>query len=236
MCARLTLLIIVTLLSACAGSQKFMGGSAVRLVETTALPVPTAPDALNGSRAYAIGPFDKLRIDVFGIPELSQRVVQADAGGRISFPIAGIVDAGGKTTSELESILRDRLRAGYIRDPQITVNLEQTVSQVITIDGEVREPGLYPVIGNLTMMRAIATAKGVSEFAKLDEVIVFRTVEGKRYAALYNLGAIRAGTYPDPDLYANDVVMVGNSRARRVFKDFLTILPSLASPLVLLLR
>ena len=116
------------------------------------------------------------------------------------------------------------------------MNLKETVSQVITVDGQVKEPGLYPVIGRMTLMRAIATAKGADEFAKLNDVVVFRTVSGQKMAALYNLKAIRRGFYDDPEVYANDVVVVGDSQARRLFKDALQIVPLLTTPLILLLR
>lgn len=236
MTARLFIILVCALVAGCAGGPRTFGGNQVRLIETASLPTPDGRDSVNESRPYVIGPFDKLRIDVFGIPELTARIVQTDAGGRISFPIAGVVDAAGKTPGELETALRERLRAAYVRDPQVTVNLEQTVSQVVTIDGEVREPGLYPVIGRMTMLRAVASAKGLGEFAKLDEVVVFRTVNGQRYAALYNIGAIRSGVYADPEIYANDVIVVGNSRARRVFKDFLQLIPLLTTPLIVALQ
>jgi polysaccharide biosynthesis/export protein len=162
--------------------------------------------------------------------------VQTDASGRISFPLAGVVEAAGRTPAEVEEILEQRLRTGFVRDPQVTVNLKETVSQVITVDGQVREPGLYPVIGRMTLVRAVATAKGTDEFAKLDDVVVFRTVNGQQYAALYNLKAIRRGGYPDPEVFANDVVVVGDSPARRFFKNALQIAPLLTTPIILLLQ
>ena len=185
------------------------------------MPEPTRLDLFEQNRPYLIGPFDKLMIDVFGIEELSKQEVQTDAGGRISFPLAGIMEAAGKTPGELEEEIEGRLRGQYVRDPQVTVNLKETVSQVITIDGQVREPGLYPVIGKMTLMRAVAVAKGTAEFAKLDDVVIFRTVNGQKMAALYNLKAIRRGFYNDPEVFANDVVVVGDSQARRLFKDAL---------------
>jgi polysaccharide biosynthesis/export protein len=100
----------------------------------------------------------------------------------------------------------------------------------------VKEPGLYPVIGHMSLMRAVATAKGASEFAKLDDVVIFRTVDSQRMAALYNLKAIRRGAYEDPEIFANDVIVVGDSSARRLFKDALQILPTLTTPLILLLQ
>jgi polysaccharide biosynthesis/export protein len=208
----------------------------IKVVKGDGLPEPTRGDLINSDRPYLIGPFDKLIIDVFGIEDLSKKEVQTDASGRISFPLAGIIEAAGRTPGEVEDMLEARLRNAYVRDPQVTVNLKETVSQVITIDGQVREPGLYPVIGKMTLMRAVATARGVSEFAKLDDVIIFRVVDGQNMAALYNLKAIRAGQYADPEVFANDVVYVGDSQARRLFKDALQALPTILTPVSLLVN
>lgn len=201
---------------------------------STELPAPNRADLFGQNRPYLIGPFDKLIIDVFGIEELSKKEVQTDAGGRISFPLAGIVEASGRSPAELEDILEERLRNRYVRDPQVTVNLKETVSQVMTVEGEVREPGLYPVIGRMTLLRAVATAKGTTEFARLKSVAIFRTVEGRQMAGVYNLKAIRDGAYPDPEVYANDVVVVGDSQNRRIFRDVLQAAPLLTTPLILL--
>jgi polysaccharide biosynthesis/export protein len=223
-------------LSACGGSARLGGDPTIKIVPGTEMPPPNRADILSADRPYLIGPFDKLVIDVFGIEELSQKEVQTDASGRISFPLAGIVEAAGKTPGELEDVLEQRLRAAFVRDPQVTINLKETVSQVVTVDGEVREPGLYPVVGRMTLMRAIATAKGAAEFAALSNVAVFRTVDGQKMAALYNLKAIRNGAYPDPEIFANDVVVVGDSQARRIFKDVLQASPLLTTPLLLIFQ
>jgi polysaccharide biosynthesis/export protein len=224
------------ILAGCAGPGALGGAKDIQILSGDALPPPDRSDLLSESRPYLIGPFDKLTIDVFGIDELSQKEVQTDASGRISFPLAGIVEAAGRTPAEIEDEIEARLRNRYVRDPQVTVNLKETVSQVITVDGQVKEPGLYPVIGKMTLMRAVATAKGTAEFAKLDDVVIFRTVKGQDFAALYNLKAIRRGTYDDPEVFANDVVIVGDSQARRLFKDALQIVPLLTTPLIIALQ
>jgi polysaccharide export outer membrane protein len=208
----------------------------VQVSQSGELPPPERADLVERNRPYLIGPFDKLTIDVFGIEELSEKEVQTDAGGRISFPLAGIVEAAAKTPAEVEEIIEERLRGRFVRDPQVTVNLKETVSQVITVDGQVKEPGLYPVIGRMTLMQAVATAKGSAEFAKLEDVVIFRTVGGQKMAALYNLKAIRRGYYADPEVFANDVVVVGDSQAKRLFKDVLAVVPLLITPIVLLLQ
>lgn len=224
------------LLSACASSRHIESNGTVTRVEGTSLPMPNRSDLTIADRPYYLGPFDELTIDVVGIAEFSQRDIQVDASGRLSFPLIGSVEVGGKTPGEVAELIENRLRGRYIRDPQVTVNLKKTVSQVVTIDGEVKAPGLYPVIGRMSLMRAVATAQGLTEFAKMDDVVVFRTVQGKTYAALYNLKAVRQGAYDDPEIFANDIVMVGDSRSRRLFKDFLQVLPLLTTPLIVALQ
>ena len=223
-------------IAGCAKNTPLGGDPSIQVVSGNVLPEPTRADLIALDRPYLIGAFDKLVIDVFGIEELSKKEVQTDASGRISFPLAGVIEAAGKTPAEVEAMLESRLSERYVRDPQVTVNLKETVSQVITVEGQVREPGLYPVIGRMTLMRAVATARGTSEFAKLDDVVIFRTVNGQDMAALYNLKAIRSGAYSDPEVFANDVVVVGDSQSRRLFKDVLQIIPLLSTPIVLLLQ
>jgi polysaccharide export outer membrane protein len=149
--------------------------------------------------------------------------------------LVGGLDAAGKTPRQLADEITAGLRANYVKSPRVTVNLVESRSQYFSIQGEVQQPGNYPAIGQMSLMRAISEARGTTEFAKLDMVVVFRTVQGQRMAGLYNLGAIRRGIYADPKVYANDVIIVGNSQARRMFKDALQIVPTLASPLVYLL-
>lgn len=220
-------------LGACSSSRAELGGAPrLQVIAGDELPSPDRLDVLSDTSPYYVGPFDRLVIDVFGIDELSKRDVQVDASGRISFPLAGIINVSGMTPGEVENELASRLAAKYVRNPQVTVNLKETLSRVVTVEGEVKKPGLYPVVGQMSLLRAIATAEGTSEFSKLDDVVVFRTVEGKQYAALYNLAAIRHGAYPDPNIFAGDIVMVGESRGRRLFKDIMTALPALVTPIV----
>lgn len=227
------------LLAGCASFDMAKPGtssdSKITVVNSSELPPPSGVDTSSLERPYRIGPFDKLKIDVYGAAELSKVEVQTDASGRISFPLVGSLDAAGKTPAELAAAIEGGLDR-YIREPQVTVNLEETVSQVITVDGEVKEPGQYPVIGRMTLMRAIARAKGATELAKLDQVAVFRNVGGSQMAAVYSLKSIREGRYADPEVFADDVVVVGDSQSRRLLKDVLTIAPLVTTPLILLLQ
>ena len=197
------------------------------------LPSPERDDLTAADRPSLIGPLDTILVDVFNVPELS-REIQVDASGRIAMPLAGTLDARGRTAEELADTIRSALRARYIRDPQVTVNLKSSVSQVVTIDGQVIEPGLYPVTNQMTLMRAIASAKGLSEFARQDDVVILRTVKSQRMAGLYNIGAIRRGAYDDPMIYANDIIVVGDSPERRRFRDIVSLAPLLAAPIIAL--
>jgi polysaccharide export outer membrane protein len=182
-----------------------------------------------------IGPFDQMSIDVFGVPELS-KTVQADASGRISLPLVGDLDAAGKTPLQLARLIEDRLKGRYVRNPQVVVNVTNTVSQTVTVDGEVRDPGLYPIVGRMTLMRAIARAKGLTEYARASHVVVFRRVSEKQMAALYDLRAIRQGLYEDPEVYNDDVVMVGESQARRIFSSVIQGSGLLTAPIIALVQ
>jgi polysaccharide biosynthesis/export protein len=233
MISRFICVLLVTLLASCAGTGQRGLGQNVTLLSDSQLPPPAREDLVAANRPYLIGPFDKLGIDVFGVDDL-KRKVQIDASGRLSFPLIGVVEAAGLTPKELAATIEERLRGRFVRDPQVTINLEETVSQVITVDGQVGRPGLYPVVGRMTLMRAVATAGGTGEFAKLDDVVIFRTVASKQLIGLYNLKAIRKGNYPDPEVFPNDVVVVGDSQARRLFKDFLQLAPLLTTPIILL--
>lgn len=199
------------------------------------LPTPSVADTSVAARPYFVGPFDRLRVQVFGIEGMDLEI-QADAGGQISFPLAGVIDAGGLTPRQIEETIEQRLREAHVRDPQVTVNLLETTSQLVTVDGQVGQPGQYPVIGRMTLVRAIASARGTTEFARQENVLVFRRVEGKHMVGLYNLKAIRQGLYPDPEIYPNDVVVVDEAHARRLFATFLQLVPVLTAPLIAVLQ
>ncbi len=229
------LLIGCLALAGCASSRIEPVGNVVRL-DDKALPMPNRADLTALDRPYYLGPFDELSIDVVGVSELNQRDIQVDASGRLNFPLVGTIAVGGKTPGEVAQQIETGLRAQYVRNPQVSVNLKKTVSQVVTVDGEVKEPGMYPILGPMTLVRAVAAAKGMTEYAKVDDVVIMRKVQGTTYAALYNLKAIRQGAYDDPEVFANDVVIVGESRSRRLFKDFLTVVPLLTTPLIIALQ
>lgn len=205
------------------------------VTNATMLPEPTRGDLTAGERASLIGPLDVINVEVFGVPELT-RELQVDLGGQIAMPLIGQVDARGKTPAELSTQIASLLRGRYVRNPNVTINVKSSVSQVVTVDGEVEQPGLYPVTNQTTLMRAIALAKGLGEFGNVKDVVILRTVNNQRMAGLYNVEAIRRGLYADPAIFANDVVIVGDSPQRRLFRNLISTVPFIAAPLIGLLQ
>ncbi|MBB3034338.1 polysaccharide biosynthesis/export family protein [Alteriqipengyuania lutimaris] len=223
------------LLAACAGREPIRSTADLTVIEgESLLPSPDRSDLTVAPRLALIGPLDTISVDVFGVPQLS-REVQVDSGGRIAMPLIGTVDAGGKTAAELASDIERSLAGRYVRNPSVSVNIDSSVSQVVTVDGQVVEPGLYPVTNQMTLLRAVASARGLTEFAKEDDVVILRQVNGQRLAGLYNISAIRRGLYADPAIYANDIIVVGDSPQRRMFRDLVGVAPLLASPVIALL-
>lgn len=224
------------LLSACGGKVPIESTQRLTVVrDSSELPAPDRNDLTAADRPSLIGPLDTIQVDVFNVPDLS-REMQVDASGRISMPLVGTIEARGRTAEELSRAVEAALRGRYVRNPEVTVNIKSSVSQVVTIDGQVTEPGLYPVTNQMTLMRVIASAKGLSEFASDEDVVILRTVNNRKMAGLYNVAAIRRGVYDDPSVYANDVIVVGDSPARRRFRDLVSLSPLLASPLIALLN
>ena len=228
----MAMLLAVGALAGCVSTGKLGGDPALRVVEANVLPPPDRAEFSINARPYYVGPYDKLLIDVFGMAELSKREVQVDAEGRITFPFAGSVAVSGRTTSEIETVLAERLRANYLRNPQVSVMLKENVSKLLTVEGLVNRPGRYPVVGQMSLLQIMALSGSTTEYAKLDDVVIFRTVNGEKLAALYDLKAIRRGQYADPEVFANDVVVVGDNTARRYFKDLLQVVPLITGPLI----
>jgi polysaccharide export outer membrane protein len=205
----------------------------------TDLPQPQAADVVRSTRSAFVGPFSELRVEVFGVEEM-QRDVMADGEGNFAFPLVGTIAAAGKTPDAISEEIRQKLVGRYIRNPQVTVNFKSSAnplaiqSLAVTVDGQVNRAGAYPVVGRVTLMRAVALAGGTNEYAKLEDVVVFRDVGSQKYVGIYNLEAIRRGNYADPEIFPNDVVIVGDSPERRRFKDILQVVPALLSPIILL--
>lgn len=177
---------------------------------------------------YRIGPLDTISVTVFQEPDLSVKDLVVDAAGLISLPLIGSVQASGRTTSELATEIEKRYGERYVVNPQVAVNVSMAVSQQVTIEGNVAQPGTFPISGRMTLLRALALAHGPTRTASLDEVVVFRVVNGKRQGALFDVNAIRKGRSADPLIEGNDMVVVGFNSLKGAYRDFLQTAPIVA--------
>jgi len=129
------------------------------------------PDARPEQGEYRIGREDVLEVVVWHEPELT-RVVPVRPDGKISLPLAGEMEAAGRTPAELQTGLTKAL-APYIRDAMVAVLVREINGARVFVLGEVTRPGGFPLRGPMTVMQAIALAGGRSEFAG-DEVVWLR--------------------------------------------------------------
>ena len=219
------LLLAAAMLAGCASSPTYNPD----FTDNVALPPPdttTASGAYEGGSDYRIGAQDLLEVSVFGIEDLS-RSVRVNSNGQISLPLIGGVMAGGKTIPELERDIGAKLESGYVRDPQVSVFVKEFTSQQVTLEGALKKPGIYPLTGKTTLIQAISMAQGLDDLADLSGVIVFRTIDGKRMGAVYDLAQVRAGNAPDPQIYGDDVVVVEKSGSRSAFREFIRSIPAI---------
>ena len=192
-------------------------------------PEPEAAVVAQGEARIA--PFDKLEIKVFQVEDLSGEF-QVNSAGQIQFPLIGMVAAGGKTPAELSQTIATQLSAKYLKSPKVVVNIQEgaAIERTVTVDGVVKEPGAFPVKGPITLMRAVALAKGLGDGANPRRVVVFRTIDGQKMAAGFDLAAIRRAEADDPTIYPNDVVVVDgkDTTFRSWFGAVLQTIPVLA--------
>ena len=135
------------------------------------MPAAHLQAAAQGDDDYTIGPRDVLQIQVFNQPDLSgPYTVETD--GSLSFPLIGRIDAGEQTVRGFERALRDRLAAGYFRNPRVSVTIAEYRSRRVFIVGEVRQPGTYTLTGTMSVIELLALAGGTTPLASGEAVAV----------------------------------------------------------------
>ncbi|GAB3355323.1 polysaccharide biosynthesis/export family protein [Lysobacter tyrosinilyticus] len=189
----------------------------------------TEATPISGDRSeYRIGPQDLIAITVFQIKDLD-REVRVNNAGQISLPLVGAVSAAGRTVGELEQDIATRYRAHYLQDPQITVFVKEFASQRVTVNGAVKKTGIFPMTSRLSLLQAVSLAEGLSETANEHNVVVFRRAGGKRLVARFDLQAIRDGRNDDPEILADDVIVVDESAGEIWLKRFIQLAPILTA-------
>jgi len=235
-------ILVAALLTGCAG---YLGGCANSLGNVggaeafapTATPKSESASAVAdkltavgtpGNSAYKIGPADVLDVSVFKVPELSKTALVGDDGS-ISYPLIGNVIVAGKTAHQVEHDVAERLGAKYVRSPDVTVVVKEYNSQRVTVDGSIKKPGVYTLKGRTTLVQILAMAEGVNTDVASGDVVIFRRIDGKRYAGRFDVGAINEGKSEDPELQPGDVIQVDTSGTKVAFQTFLKALPLAAT-------
>jgi polysaccharide export outer membrane protein len=225
---QIALLVATGLLASCVTDRPIGLSPDVVVAKLEELPAP------RGDISYFVGPQEKLEIEVVGAESLSGTYL-TDIDGKLAFPLIGIVELDGRTPSEASSLIAERLRGRYLLDPQVRVIPEEFPVPSISVGGQVKKPGSYPAAGRQTLLRVVNQAEGLTEYAKQDDVLILRTVDKQRYIGVYSIRAIERGNYADPQLFPNDVVMVGDSVQRRRLEAILQILPPLLTSSAILI-
>ena len=188
-------------------------------------PTPGEPSPLSSLASvgtdYRIGANDLLEFDVFGVPDM-QRTVRVNATGVVALPLIGPVSLSGLTAAQAELLIAQKYAENYLQNPQVSLFIKEFTTQRITIEGAVAKPGIYPVTGQLTLLRALALAGGGAQYAELNEVMLFRG--GSTQSAntqMFDLEKIRSGEVPDPVINSDDVIVVKRDPKRTALRDSL---------------
>ena len=124
--------------------------------------------------AFTLGPGDKIRVTVFGeVAVNGEYTVGPD--GALAFPLIGAIDARGRTVAQLEAAITQKLAAGYILDPRVSIDV--LTFRPFYILGEVNRPGQYPYAQGLSVAQAVATAGGYTYRARTSRVFIRRADE-----------------------------------------------------------
>jgi polysaccharide export outer membrane protein len=188
------------------------------------MPAVSSSDALAN---YRIGPLDKLNITVFEVKDLTIEKLQVDASGQILLPLIGSVTAQGMTTTELSTEIARRLAGHYMQSPQVSVVVEEAVSQKVSVEGAVVKAGVFEMKGRTSLLEAVAMAEGPSKEANLRRVAVIRNVDGVPHSATFDYQAIEDGKAGDPEILGNDVVVVDDSKSKEFWQGAVAWLPGL---------
>lgn len=157
---------------------------------------------------YVIGPQDILDISVWKEPDVS-RVVPVRPDGKISLPLLNDVQAAGLTPGQLAAQVTVNLKK-YVTNPQVTVIVTTINSQRVYILGEVTRPGAFPLLPGMSVLQALSSAGGFTQFAKVKSIFVRRLEEGKEIKYPFNYKDVISGKKPEQDilLKAGDTIVV----------------------------
>jgi polysaccharide export outer membrane protein len=170
---------------------------------------------------YRRGPHALMDVEVFGVPDL-KRTVRVNSSGQVSLALVGNVLLAGLSAQQAETVIAEKYAEKYLQNPQVSVFIKEFTTQRITIEGAVAKPGIYPVTGQVTLLRALALAGGGAAYSDLSDIMVFRVGQnGSKTTQTHDLDKIRAGELPDPFIVADDVIVVKRNPVRAALRDSL---------------
>ncbi|HXE80113.1 MAG TPA: polysaccharide biosynthesis/export family protein, partial [Vicinamibacterales bacterium] len=155
---------------------------------------------------YRLGPGDKLRVEVYRDPQLSQSL-QVRPDGKITLPLVGDVQAAGLTPLELRDRLTQALRE-YVTNPVVTVIVVEAVPPLVYVIGEVGSPGSIPMHGPMSVLQALAMAGGFRDFANTKKIQILRRTSKGQQRIAFNYKEALASTGPPMMLQPGDTVIV----------------------------
>jgi polysaccharide biosynthesis/export protein len=157
---------------------------------------------------YKIGPQDILRIDVWKEPDIS-RIVPVRPDGKISLPLLNDVQAAGLTAMQLGEVIGEGFKK-FINNPQVTVTVSEINSRRVYVTGEVTRPGAMPLLPNMTVLQALSTSGGFTQFARIKNIYVLRVIDGKQEKLPFNYKEVSSGQKPEQNymLKPGDVIVV----------------------------
>jgi len=172
------------------------------------LMVTVPGQALAQEAGYTVKPGDGLEISVWKEPDL-QGPVLVTPDGSFSFPLVGQVDARGKTVTELQQIITERL-AKYISDPVVTVSVRDIKGNKVFVIGQVNRPGEFIVNPRVDVMQALSMAGGTTAFASLDNITILRRTGTKQEAIRFDYNDVARGKSLEQniELRSGDIVVV----------------------------
>jgi polysaccharide export outer membrane protein len=188
--------------------------AAPRSAEPRTAPPPATATGVSAARRrpwheqdYRLGAGDKLRIEVYGEPQLSQSL-QVRPDGKITIPLIGDVVAANRTSLELTEAVTTSLKE-YVTNPVVTVILQEANAAQVHVIGEVTRPGPQVMQGPLTVLQALSQAGGLGEFAKRNDIRVLRrTASGTTTAIPFDYKAALKGQIEPVFLEPGDTVIV----------------------------
>jgi polysaccharide export outer membrane protein len=183
-------------------------------------PITPAP-VMAVASDYKVGPNDLLDIEVLDLDNL-KRTVRVNAAGAISLPLIGAVTVAGLTSQQIEEVIADRYREKYLQNPQVSVFIKEFTTERITVEGAVAHPGIFPLAGQMTLLRALALAGGFGPIANPQAVMLFRNnAQRVQEVKVFDVEQIRAGKTEDPVIRGDDLIVVQQDKSRKLFKDSL---------------